>query len=1213
MDSYKSKYRELTDKLRTTRRKETLIQFFTGLFNVCSIILISIIFLSLIELVAAGDISFRTVLAFLILTVLASSFLFFVLPSILRAAGVKNKPTLEAVALRVGSFYPELKDNICNIIQLVKKIELKKEQRPDNTSKTLALAAFDNISADALTKDFNIVIEKKEFKKSFWYFMFSTILTVILFLLFQSSLGASFYRIVNFNKSYIPPAPFSLSIEPKEVSMLRGSKALINVISTGKSPERITLMLKEEQQESYDEYVLTPDSTGYFSFEIAALKKTISYFARADWLNTSVVSDTGRIMIIERPFIRSFYGNIIYPKYTKLSRRKIDEQNADITALIGSRVELSILANKSLKSADIVLELNKKTHEFDSLQRTGDWGSGFGVREAETQNPIPETRKGGDDSLIVNSQIDTIKYAMTVKNNKAFGSFNIKGSGSYYLKIYDVANEENVDPIKYSLIALSDDYPTISLIEPLVDVQVTEEALLPIRTAIADDYGFTGLRLNYRLVQSRYSQPMKEFKHIKIPVISDELAVEIPFIWDLNEVDISPDDIYEYYLEVFDNDIIGGPKSSRTQTLMVKLPSLDEVLGEVDKEQEKIEKELRDILKKAANVRKDLQELNKELLKKQNAKDINWKDRKKAEDIINRQEEMKQKLSDIQQSLEKMTESLKQKNAISEETIQKYLELQKLMSEVNSPELQRMQQNLKDALDQATLEQKQEAMKKVKFDEEKFRKSIERTMNILKRLKAEQKADAIKKQADELNEKLEDLEKQMDNTNSSDKQKMDELAKKQEKLQEDFKKMADELKELEKLMKELEDMPMDELESAKDALNENETGKEMKDAKESMKNGELSKAKKSGKKAKSNLKKFSQQMKKMKDKMQEKGIKEAMRQMQKAISDMLKLSEDQEKVKDKTRATDYNSTQFNELLNEQAMINQALTNSINNMTELAQKSFAVTPQMGKQLGDALRSMDNALKQLSERNTSQASKSQSNSMSSMNQAVMGMQAMLSRMQQSNSCSSPNGTGEGQEGESGSGQTPSMSGENFMNQLQQLANEQQGINSMMQQLGQKGSMSPEEQAQLSRMTAEQGHIQKSVEQLAEEQRKSMRRDGKKLGLGNLDKIAEEMKEAISEMKQGRIRQQTLKRQERILSRLLDASRSIHERDKESRRESETGFERKRNSPSQFDMNSQEGKRKALQELLKSIQQGYTKDYEALIRRYFEALQSQESGIE
>jgi len=30
------------------------------------------------------------------------------------------------------------------------------------------------------------------------------------------------------------------------------------------------------------------------------------------------------------------------------------------------------------------------------------------------------------------------------------------------------------------------------------------------------------------------------------------------------------------------------------------------------------------------------------------------------------------------------------------------------------------------------------------------------------------------------------------------------------------------------------------------------------------------------------------------------------------------------------------------------------------------------------------------------------------------------------------------------------------------------------------------------------------------------------------------------------------------------------------------------------------------RALQELLQSVQQGYTKDYETLIRKYFEALQ-------
>jgi len=93
----------------------------------------------------------------------------------------------------------------------------------------------------------------------------------------------------------------------------------------------------------------------------------------------------------------------------------------------------------------------------------------------------------------------------------------------------------------------------------------------------------------------------------------------------------------------------------------------------------------------------------------------------------------------------------------------------------------------------------------------------------------------------------------------------------------------------------------------------------------------------------------------------------------------------------------------------------------------------------------------------------------------------------------------------------------------------------------------------------------------------------------------------------LQSGSISPETLNKQERILSRLLDASVSMNERDFEKKRESKTGTQYKRPSPLPIDLTTQEGKSKVMSEQQRALQQGYSKDYELLIRRYFEALQS------
>ncbi len=85
--------------------------------------------------------------------------------------------------------------------------------------------------------------------------------------------------------------------------------------------------------------------------------------------------------------------------------------------------------------------------------------------------------------------------------------------------------------------------------------------------------------------------------------------------------------------------------------------------------------------------------------------------------------------------------------------------------------------------------------------------------------------------------------------------------------------------------------------------------------------------------------------------------------------------------------------------------------------------------------------------------------------------------------------------------------------------------------------------------------------------------------------------------------------VQKQERILSKLLDAQRSINERDFEKNRESNTGKNLVRKSPGDLNLSSGQGKNQITDELNRAVQEGYTRDYEELIRKYYEALQTKD----
>ncbi len=1158
---YKSNYELIISKIRSVRSKEAILLLISAILMVFSIVLLVMFLVSLVESFSFGDQKFRFLLALLIfVAILVPSFMF-VYPAVLRWLGIKNSPNDIAIARRVGNVYEEINDKLSNSIELINELEVT------NTSKELSIASFNNIAEVAKSKDFDVIIDKEKPKKRLILFLIILLLTGLSFTLFNNSLGAALVRVVNFNKSYVPPAPFSLHIEQEKGSVLKGSKVKITVKSTGTAPMEVKLKIREFNQENFDEYNLNIDSGDIYTYEIPAVKNSIYFYASSPWMNSEVKSKQCTLFVVDRPIVKYFDGTLIYPSYTLLPSKKFNEQSADISAIRGSSINLNISSNKELESASIIF--SKSLGLLDSSKS--------------------------------NHKSDSIEYKMKVSGKSASGGFTLTSNGQYYIKLKSKDGLNNENPIKHNVYLISDEYPSISLIEPIGEAQVGEDALLPMQVAISDDYGFSGLKLFYRIIESKYVEPEKNYSSISIPFSQSDLTAQVPYMWDMNKIGISPEDVYEFYFEVYDNDRISGPKSARTNLSTVRLPSLDEVLREADKMHDNIEKELENVLKEMQEVKKESDELNRELLKSMNNKQqMSWDQKKKADEIAKKQDEIQNKVSDIEKNLQEVTDKLNNNNLISQETLQKYMDLQKLLREVKSPELQRYNEQLKKALDNMTPQQMQEAMKNFKFDEEKFKQSIERTMKMLQRIQNEQKIDALNKKAEEMINKLDELNKQMKNSNSSDEKNRKDLSQKQEKLKDNLNSLKKDLNDLEKSLEEMGiDNPKDQMKNAKEQLNSEQTMQEMNKSQQNMQNGDFSEANQNQQQAKSNLQKFMESMQNMKQSMQNNMIQESIRKMQKATNDLNQLSKNQENIKKRTENIDPNSMQFKDITSQQAENLAAMNNVVSQLVELSQKSFAVTPEMAQDLSNAMQNMQKSIQQMTDRNSSNASKSQQQAMSNMNNAMSQMQQMVSQMKKTGSCSNPGGSGEGQSGQGAGGQ-------GMMQKLQQLAAQQQAINQAMQQMGMGqggGSMTREQQAKADRLSNQQGNAKKTLEDLENEQKQFS--GGKRKPLGDLDKIAQEMQEVINDIKSGNISPETQKKQNRILSRLLDANKSATEKDFEKKRKSNSGQDVFRISPDEFDMSTQEGKSAMMKEFLRSIQSGYNKDYEILIKQYFEQI--------
>ena len=358
---------------------------------------------------------------------------------------------------------------------------------------------------------------------------------------------------------------------------------------------------------------------------------------------------------------------------------------------------------------------------------------------------------------------------MNINDKNAAGKLIVKKDINYKIILTDEKGNNNLYPITYNIKALTDAYPTIDVLEPNKDVTLANDNRLPLYLKVTDDYGFSKLLLKYRLAASKYEPPQTDYSSIEIPLSKNSSENNVNYIWNLSDLNLAVDDIVTYYLEIFDNDVISGPKSTKSPSFNVRVPSLDEILAKADNTQSQSEDDLKEILKQADELKNNLEKIDQDL--KKDSKELTWEEKQKIEKSLDQFQDLQKKAEKVNEKMTKMQQDLQQNNLLSKETLEKYMELQNLMKELSGEEMQKLMDRMQSMLQKLDRNQMQQAMENMKLDEDKFQKSIERTLNLLKRIQIEQKVDELLKRSEQMTEKQENLENE---TSKSDLSKQSE-------------------------------------------------------------------------------------------------------------------------------------------------------------------------------------------------------------------------------------------------------------------------------------------------------------------------------------------------------------------------------------------------------------------------------------------------------
>lgn len=744
-----------------------------------------------------------------------------------------------------------------------------------------------------------------------------------------------------------------------------------------------------------------------------------------------------------------------------------------------------------------------------------------------------------------------------------------------------VANEHmsSPDSLSYAITSIPDMYPNV-IVEEFRD-SVYDKRLY-FRGQISDDYGFTRLLFTHEFLNHFDSARIEGKQYSEDIAISSDLPKQMVFHhFDLDRLNIRPGDEIAYYFEVWDNDAVNGFKSGKSHRMIFRAPSLEEISDQTETENAGIKDEMEDIIDEARILQKQIEKLNKQLINKES---LNWQDREQIKDLLNRQESLHQRMELLEEMNRQKNFREEEYREMNPEILEKHQQLQELFDAVMDEEMKKMFEELQKMLDDIRKEDVSEMLEKMEMSAEEIEQELDKNLELFKKLEFDKK---LTETIEKLN-KLADEQAELKQKTETKEEDAEQLAEEQQELNEAFGKLREDLDELEALNRELEDQKqMQDTEQQEESIEH-----DMEQSLEDLQKGHNKKASGKQQDAGDKMKEMAKQLFQMQMDMAMQSNAEDIRTLREILENLLVISFDQEDLIADLGMINYADPRYQEIIQQQHEIGENMKIVEDSLYALSKRQMMIEPFVNKEVDKINSSIEDANERLEARRKGDAAKSQQYVMTSVNNLALLLSEALNNMQKmqnmdmpgSSSCDNPGGS------------SPSQMPQN-MSQMQEMLNKQmQQMKNGQQQdgkSGKNGKMSMSEQ--FARMAAQQEAIRREMQNYLEQ----LKAQGE-TGDAGMNKLMEEMEKTELDLVNKQLTEETMQRQEEILTRLLKHEKAMREREKEERRESREAKNQNYSNPADF----LEYKRILLKEteLLKTVPPNLKPFYKRKVNEYF-----------
>lgn len=936
-----------------------------------------------------------------------------------------------------------------------------------------------------------------------------------------------------------PLSAYRVSVEwvqPGNAAVESGQDVTVRARLRGSAGKEIRLEYREKGTSSWKTLSMMPSEKNYAA-TLRNILSPLEYRVRA----RGTVSETYTLSVANPPVLESLRVTLRFPAYTGLSPKTLETNQGDVRALVGTRVDVEGKSTQPLQRA---------TLHFDSEE-----------------------------------------VALAVAETSFRGSFVVRESGRYALQLTSAEGITQANPPRFFVEAVLDEKPTVEVTHPGRDVSLDPTMRLPLVVEAHDDYGISRIFLHYQ------NENREQSGVLSLRALSKATPfVRVEYEWDLQRLDLFPDESVAYFIEAFDNDTLGGPKRSVSPTYRVRFPSMTELFDEILASQEIQSRTMSAILDAQEQAEDIVDSLIDRLRKEQ---ELTLHERKELERAIQLEQKIEEKRHELSQEVTRSLEAAQKSDLLDVETLQRIEEMRRLLDEVASESLKEALRKLQEVLRETQLDVQREQLLAANFKQEEFRQRIEQMIEMLERMRSSQEvqkalklAETLTEQQKQIVEKTETLSRELGERHptpeSPEGRQSSELGTLENRVREDTQRLLNHMGTAAERLRSEETLQRvgEELERLRNEAKSLDTSLSRAQTQLTSRNPQG--AQRPASDALQQLQQLRQGLENTNEFLQGDHNERILEALREATRDTLHLAQEHQSLFETTRELNAHrnstsSTERNPLRRELASRENALAEGAHAITErfreLSQREIHVPLELSWNLRNAADALRRSSQALEENELGRALPIQRDALAQLNATAL---QMLATMDQVNA------------------QASAARMQNMMQQMERLAEGQGNLNRLAeqieQQLRQRGT-SPNVQESFERMAFEQRLIRQAMERLAHKLQNRT--------LGDIRDLPKEMQQVERDLNSSRLNREVLERMRRIETRMLESTKALQQR--------QTGKSRKAETTTHL-FNEQIGTENPEWERIRHLftgELGNLSDvgapelYRALIRSYFRAL--------